>query len=117
MADSYATRFSLRITAGPGAPATARLFIAATLRVLGLDEDLIDDARLAISELVTASVARSPEGVVDVTFDADVMGLEVAPLHADDLDREAQLVVTGLFDVIDDHGNSVGVVIRPDDDT
>lgn len=97
MPESPPTLFVLRLTAGADAPASARLFLATTLRLTGHTEELIEDARLAVSELVTAAVVADPDSVIEVTFDGASQVATVSPLATSDLEPEAALVVDGLF--------------------
>lgn len=41
----------------------ARSFVASSLRVLGYDDDLIDDVRLAVSELLTVLLRNGNQGI------------------------------------------------------
>lgn len=106
------TRFVLRLTAGADAPASARLFLATTLRLTGHTEGLIEDARLAVSELVTAAVIADPDSVIEVRFDAANHVVTVSPLATSDLEPEAVLVVDGLFDRAH-HEGGVGFLVPP----
>ncbi|EYR63146.1 serine/threonine protein kinase [Actinotalea ferrariae CF5-4] len=77
----------LRLPPHGSSVGAARRFVTAALEALGLDDDLVDDAALATSELVTNSVlhARTPldvhvqlsDGVVRVCVDDDDASLPV----------------------------------------
>jgi hypothetical protein len=88
-------RFRLRVAASASAPATARLFVGAVLRLQGYTEDILEDARLAISELVTAAV--SDDRVIDVEVVFDVSTIAVTPVDLTSLDTESRLVIDALF--------------------
>jgi hypothetical protein len=47
--------------------ATVRLFVGAVSRLAGLDDDTIDDAKLAASELASAIVASGVDPTITVT--------------------------------------------------
>lgn len=115
MSDDHATRFVLRVAADTTAPASARLFLAASMRVVGLPDDLIEDARLAVSELVTAAVVAPGSGPIEVTFDTAALVVGVGPLDRSQLDADAGLVVDGLFERADVDG-AVGFVVPASED-
>lgn len=74
--------FKLVVPSSPDHVATARLFIASLGRTLGLNAEVIDDLRLAVSEAVTASVisALSSEVTVSGTIGRDGVSVRVGPL-------------------------------------
>ena len=45
---------------------TARLFVASSARILGADDDAVEDLKLAISELHAAAVAAQPGGSIEI---------------------------------------------------
>ena len=85
------------------------------MRVLGLPDDVIEDARLAVSELVTAAVVAVSAGPIEVTFDSAALVVGVAPLDRSQLDADAGLVVDGLFERADVDG-AVGFVVPASED-
>lgn len=111
MPETPSTPFVLRLTASPDAPASARLFLTTSLRVTGHADEVIEDARLAVSELVTAAVVAHPDSVIEVVFGgAGQQVVAVSPLAATDLEQDAALVVDGLFDRAQ-HEGGIGFVI------
>jgi anti-sigma regulatory factor (Ser/Thr protein kinase) len=52
----------LDMDADPALLGTARLFAAASARLAGCGDDVVEDVRLAVSEACTRAIARAPEG-------------------------------------------------------
>lgn len=48
--------YSIDLSASPESLSIIRLFVATVLRTQGADEDMVGDAKLAVSELATSSV-------------------------------------------------------------
>ncbi len=88
--------FELRVPAEAGHLATVRLFCATIARTLGADEEVVEDLKLAISEVVTAIVVNAKTDHVHVEADAhnESLHLVLGPVTADDL-------VDGSIDPID----------------
>lgn len=112
MTDVEATRFTLRVEAGPEAPASCRLFVAATLRTIGADEATIDDAKLAVSELVTTAVQTPGTDAVEISIGQGQLDVLVTPLEAGSLDEVTQLIVSSLFTTSE---QADGVALGPPD--
>jgi hypothetical protein len=94
--------FRLEVGAEKTQMATVRLFIATTARVLGLDEELIADLKLAASEAATAGVAAPGSGLVIVRVGAspDEIMVSISPVTAEILDGEPPRpadVISALF--------------------
>ena|SRR5437016_5031916 len=62
LSESTAVGPSVVLPANPAYAATARLFVASSARHFGVDETDVDDARLAVSEVFTASIASLVSG-------------------------------------------------------
>ncbi len=96
-------RFELEVPARPEHIATARIFIGALGRRLGLDEERVADVKLALSEAATLAVAGGVS-VMRVVAVAGVEGLEieVGPLDPQEEDIDPDLpggldLITALF--------------------
>lgn len=78
--------FELTVPAEPAHLATVRLFVASVARSVGADDEVVDDLRLAVSELATAIATRPGSDVVHVsaTAEADTLIVEVGPVMPDD---------------------------------
>jgi Histidine kinase-like ATPase domain len=89
-------RFALTVPAEAGYVATIRLFAAAVARAAGADEEVVEDVKLAVSELSTAIVVGEDHDAVEVTAILDGTTLEfvVGPLLPGDL-------VDGAIDPVD----------------
>lgn len=74
-----ALRFLLDVPADPGYLVTARLFVAAVARTAGCDEEVVEDAKLAVSEACTDAIRRAARApiAVAVANDADGVAVEV----------------------------------------
>ena len=79
--DQPPARFHLELSTGPTAPATARLFVAAVMRRWGLDESLIDDCKLAVSEAVTLGSSGEESRAINVALSDDPYRLIVWSLE------------------------------------
>jgi Histidine kinase-like ATPase domain len=62
LSESAAAGPSVVLPANPAYAATARLFVASSARHFGVHETDVDDARLAVSEVFTASIASLVSG-------------------------------------------------------
>src|SRR5690349_16267349 len=62
LSESAAAGPSVVLPANPAYAATARLFVASSARHFGVHETEVDDARLAVSEVFTASIASLVSG-------------------------------------------------------
>lgn len=90
------TTFTLDVVAGDHAPSTGRLFVATVLRTLDADEGTVDDAKLAVSEAITAAImAGHPQ--VSVAVDGRTGLVRIEPLTRDDLAGDPFDVVSALF--------------------
>ncbi len=58
--------YQLTVPSEPDQIATVRLFVGSVARLSGLDEDTIEDAKLAASELATAIVAAGVDPTITV---------------------------------------------------
>jgi hypothetical protein len=81
MPQSGPDQYKLVVPAQPVYVATARLFIAGTAAVAGLDQEIVDDAKLAVSEIATAIVASgaADDLVVQVRTIPQGLELEIGP--------------------------------------
>jgi anti-sigma regulatory factor (Ser/Thr protein kinase) len=125
-----ADRLTLKIPSDAAYMATARLFAAAVARHFAVDEDLIPDVKLAVSEACAAGILLGEDSVVQIAAlaDGDRVRFEVSqpevvdaealaePSATPDPHQTAELgleVIRALFenaDVVDDP--EVGRVIR-----
>lgn len=88
--------FTLDVATGTHAPSTGRLFIAAVLRTFDVDEETVEDAKLAVSEAVTAATVAGHDRV-SVAVDAETGVVRIAPLTTQDVAGDAFDVVNALF--------------------
>jgi anti-sigma regulatory factor (Ser/Thr protein kinase) len=101
---------TLEIPADAAFAVTARLFVVAAARGLGLADGTIEDLRLAASELVANAVETGQPGPIRLTvgLDESEIRLEVqgAGTLADDPPISRQDLLGSLFDATDDarHG-------------
>lgn len=93
--------YSLELPAVPASLALARLFVATVLRVHGVDETGVGDAKLAVSELASSSVvdADYDQVTVDIAVDGGIVTVEVRPVPTEPAgdSRERLDVVSALF--------------------
>jgi anti-sigma regulatory factor (Ser/Thr protein kinase) len=59
--------YQLTVPSEPDQIATVRLFVGSVARLSGLDDDTIEDAKLAASELATAIVAAGVDPTITVS--------------------------------------------------
>jgi anti-sigma regulatory factor (Ser/Thr protein kinase) len=91
---------SLTIPATPEQARTARLVAGAAARRAGVDEEAIDDIRLAVAEAVARAVTRAVgtrdgEVRLDLTDDADYFEISITDGQAIDLaDEEGGLALS-----------------------
>jgi anti-sigma regulatory factor (Ser/Thr protein kinase) len=97
---------TLEIPADAAFAVTARLFVVAAARGLGLADGTIEDLRLAASELVANAVETGQPGPIRLTvgLDESEIRLEVegAGTLADDPPISRQDLLGSLFDATDD---------------
>jgi hypothetical protein len=79
--DPASASFELSVPADPAFLETARLFAGAAARELGVDEDLVDDAKLGVSEACV--VAGDPGASLRIRAELDGAGVRFR------IDREA----------------------------
>lgn len=70
-----ADRFSVTVPSRAGFVGTIRVFASAVARHYGLDDGLVEDVKLAISEACTDPVQAGAGGEISVTIHADGSGL------------------------------------------
>ena len=98
---------SLEVAASPAAPSIARRFVAETLRSMGQSEEVVDEMRLAVSEVVSAVVEAAMPGPFQVSFEVDGPRLvlpALPPTTADDL-VDRRRVLDGLAHVAAEYGD------------
>ncbi len=83
-------RLQLQVPAEAAALSTVRLFVAASARVAGASEEVVEDLKLAVSEAASAAVlAASGQQVhIDIEVASDEVTLSVGPLTSQDLTGE-----------------------------
>jgi anti-sigma regulatory factor (Ser/Thr protein kinase) len=59
-------RFSIELSPEPAYLATARMFAAAVARQVSVEEELLDDLKLAISEACARALVSAPDGPLRV---------------------------------------------------
>ena len=98
--DGIRDRFELEVAAGPAAPARARLFVAAVLRMFGAAEQDVDDYKVVVSELVTAA-ASDPAARISIELANQHM--RVSPLREGLLNKDslARAVIEGFLPEFD----------------
>ncbi len=70
-------RFSLRVPARADLIGTLRVFVSTIARHVGLDDDAIEDVKLAVSEACADPVEAGVDGPVELVIAADAAGLRV----------------------------------------
>ncbi len=108
--------FELRIPPLPEHVATARLFIASLARVVGLDEAVTEDLRLAISEAVTASITGGATTPVVLSGELTITHLtvRVGPLERDaqsDDRFDVASIIGALFDSVGFEQDSIVIPV------
>ena len=110
--------YRLEMSAEASQVATLRLFVGTTARVLGLSEEIIGDLKIAVSEAATAIVAKGQQDLVIVEIETwrDAVQMSVAPLAAEDLERDdprpADIIATLFADMrIDAESNTLVIPI------
>ncbi len=69
--------YRLELAARPESVALARLFLATVLRVSAASEEVVEDAKLAVSELATSAVLTSGGERLQITAATTAAGIEV----------------------------------------
>lgn len=109
-----ATRSTLRLSPDPGLAATARLFVAAIARRAGVDEERIDDAKLAVTEACAAAIDAQNPVEIDVTTDTDRLAVAVRGTGIDetggapDAPIERLDLIRALFEDVETSPGAVG---------
>lgn len=95
------SRYQLTLPANPESISLARLFTATVLRTLGAEEALVEDAKLAVSELCSMAIVGSADSEIQITATASETGatISVAPFsHPSTAENVERLdIVTALF--------------------
>ncbi len=122
---SAADSFRLSLPADPKQVGAARLFVATTFRMLGADEDLVADLKLAVSEAASAIVrAQGLAGriLIEISSVASGETVTIGPLTADDMAADdgiapGDVVVAVFRDArIDEHKHALVIPVnRPRD--
>jgi anti-sigma regulatory factor (Ser/Thr protein kinase) len=96
---------TLEIPADAAYAVTARLFVAAAARDLGVPEEIAEDLRLAASELVANAVEAGRPGPIRLALhgDAGAVRLDVSGVGAivDDSPISRRALLESLFDATD----------------
>lgn len=86
--------FLLVVPANSSSPASSRLFVGAVLGGTGHSDEVIADAKLAVSEAVTLVVA---EGAAEVTVEINEGLVKVGPLGRNIEETMSWTVIAALF--------------------
>ena len=70
--------YRLELPPEPGSGALARLFVATLVRMSAAGEEVVADAKLAVSELVTEAITGEPDTWIDVLVTVTGPGLDVS---------------------------------------
>ncbi len=97
--------------------ASARLFVAAVVAAAGVDEDVVDDLRLAVSDLVGEIVAEGTAGEVTLEVSPAAGTVTIRPWGAvvPEQDFGALEITTALFPASRVEGDAVVVDLADDD--
>lgn len=99
----------------PESLALARMFVATTARVFGLDEELVADLKLAASELVSLAVASDPPTTFTIEFTATTVAFSpVAPqVPSDEIDPLSVVVALFPDTRFDEERRSAAIPLNP----
>jgi len=92
----FTSVFTLDVASGDHAPSAGRLFVAVVLRTIGADEEIVEDAKLAISEALTAAILAGHE-TIRVSIDSGSGLVSIGPLSPADLAGDGADVINALF--------------------
>lgn len=83
-------RLQLQVPAQAAALSTVRLFVAASARVAGAPEEVVEDLKLAVSEAASAAIlaASGQELQIDIDVTPGEVTLSVRPLTPENLTGE-----------------------------
>lgn len=109
-------QYRLELPAAPGSVALARLFVATLVRMSAGNEEIVADAKLAVSELITEAITGGAGDWVDVLVTAagPVLEVSVGPIR-DVVDSERLDVAAALFPTtaVDREGSRAAFSIHP----
>jgi len=92
-AETGSVDLALEIAADPEQVRTARLFAGATARHFGLDEEVVEDLKVAISEAVTNAIRSHAAAGVDAPIRVTATA-GVSSIRFDVIDRGASMVLS-----------------------
>lgn len=114
MADLAGPAYRLEVEAEAASLSTARLFVRAVARTLGLSDDVVDDLKLVVSEALTALINAGTAAKAEVTMDPDARTLSVGPLAPVDLPQgtDGHTIIAALFDRVT-HEKQTNTLVIP----
>lgn len=106
--------YLLDVGAGPPALATARLFVTSVGRVLELSPEVVEDLKIAVSDVLTAVIVGGAAGRAWVEIDPFGGTLQAGPLSAADAspDGEMMALLSALFDEVRFDATTRSLVIQ-----